>query len=683
MSRFAISSTYALDSDASSELFLQPVQARLDLLLTHVRKKTKGIMISEHAPLSPEEIQTLFTLLPVVLFEPQSPSFFPQAISVVSLYPAQFLHGVGTFVRDTLSRWLVPGQQLPIVGMTGLNFYFHPCPNLPFLFTQHLVGLDNEAVKMQVLHNIPAVSKELETAVMAVYQANRIIAMRGYTKAYQALLIEENWNQLFRRDDRNFFEQVQDLLEKRDSEERLKEVKKNLNRLLWARPKAIDRSIFHEIGPIVSLFEEKCPHVKNVKQMSRVVAHYYLLKKFIASQIERAPKEKHVSVKLYRISLEETNRTIALLIAMNFVSENEKFGQRNLLDAIAACLPQTFCSMRLFLSDRREGKMGLIYAEFAKSDGGKFSVAEIVRLKKSLASEILRNTKRVVHPIFMPRNEEELLRNLVLLSKEIRYVKDLPQVSIHYEKQTDSQLSFIVLLVRMKTPGTPCLHQVFSQGSLKVEIDDIRLLGQTKRKYPKESAILHVSIEKGLFFRPDFSLDLLRARQKVASELQAALGEFRDFNGGMIIKQEEVLSELRLKLAPLEEEHEFLLENYFYSLRPVIAQTIHDPIVLKRHFELLLKNLDIEFSLSPRYLFHETHGKYELFFLLSKSLLPQLDIRKELGEMKKEPHAWTSCSIQFDHMNASGWILRNDKVDSAAKIKQLEQSLTDSACCWG
>lgn len=268
---------------------------------------------------------------------------------------------------------------------------------------------------------------------------------------------------------------------------------------------------------------------------------------------------------------------------------------------------------------------------------------------------------------FMPRNEEELLKNLVLLSKEIQYVKDLPQASIHYERQSEHHLIFIVLLVRLKLPDAPCFHQIFSDRLLRCEVDEVRLLGHLRRKYAKEAAILHVYVEKTPFFRPDFSIDLLRARQRVAAEISSALNGFRDFNGGMILKQEENLRALRKLLGPLLQQNDLLLENYFYSLRPVIAQAVHDPSTLKSHFNLLLKNMDVDLGNASYQLFSDSEGAYELYFLFA----PKIDARKMVRELKKEPYRCATSVVPLHRMTALGWIVKKDMIDWREKIERL------------
>ena len=361
------------------------------------------------------------------------------------------------------------------------------------------------------------------------------------------------------------------------------------------------------------------------------------------------------------------------------MKDSERFEKSHLIDALKVCLPNHVCIDRFFLSDRKDGRILFVYAEFAKANGERFSLSEIKTLKKELPFEVSRSIEKIIHPVFMPRNEEELLRNLVLLSREIKYVRDLPQVSIHYQTQTSSQLIFTVLLVRLKKQNSLCLDQLFQQTDLYVDIDDVRMLAPLKRKYPKEAAILQVSIGKASFFRRDFSVDLLRARHKIALELSHILGEFRDFNGGMILKQEEVLIELRRAFGVLNPRDEFLLENYFYSIRPVIAQTVYDPMVFKAHFELLISCIDFNLKDSSHYLARGAHENYELYWTASRKMVSQADARKEINQWKSDPHAWAYCCFHFDHIALLGFIIKKDRADVAEefdlKIKALHKEL--------
>jgi hypothetical protein len=298
-------------------------------------------------------------------------------------------------------------------------------------------------------------------------------------------------------------------------------------------------------------------------------------------------------------------------------------------------------------------------------------------LKRKLPRESTK-TSNVVHTIFMPRNEEELIRNLIILAAQIKYVKDLPQVSIHYEKQTEDDLTFTIIAARLLKGKIDPMKKVLEKSRLKIEVDHIRTMGCLLQKYPKEAAIFHLTVSKAPFFRPDYSVDLLRARQKIVSELNYILGEFRDFNGGMILKQDEALNSLRQEIGDLSEENEFLLENYFYSLKPGIMQTILDSSILKAHFELLLSALKSTSKNTSYRLITQKMEKFFLYFFLfeEKKMVPAKEsLVKTTTSLQISPHDLTHCLLEAGSATALGFILKTESAEAAQKFQQAISAL--------
>ena len=178
---------------------------------------------------------------------------------------------------------------------------------------------------------------------------------------------------------------------------------------------------------------------------------------------------------------------------MNFVKETERFDVKNLKEAIHSSIPQATLIPDSLIADRRYDKIRFFYAELEMSS---LSSLEMKQLKSKLPQEILRRIETVLHPVFMPRNDEELIRNLIVLNNQIKYKRDLPQVSIHYDLQSAAELTFTVILVRLLLQTSLPLSQLIqtAQTSVKFSIDDIRVAGYLKNKYPKESATLPVSL---------------------------------------------------------------------------------------------------------------------------------------------------------------------------------------------
>jgi hypothetical protein len=295
----------------------------------------------------------------------------------------------------------------------------------------------------------------------------------------------------------------------------------------------------------------------------------------------------------------------------------------------------------------------------------------IAQLKEKFSSEFNASSDHIVHPVFMPRNEEEMIRNLILLSSQIKYVKDLPQVSIHFEKQTETSLFFTVILARLLRGKLEPLRKLLEKSRLKMGIDDVRVMGYLKQKYPKEAAVIHVCLDKKTFFRANRSVDLLKARQKVASELALCIGEFRDFNGGMILKQEEALALLKKELGKMSRQQEFLLEEYFYSLKPAIMRTVHDTPLLKRHFELLNEVLTADLKFEPYRFYFEPMGKFLLCYLAARSSGFKEPLTTALATLELSSRDVTSSFLEIGETATMGFIVKAESSELAFKFQRI------------
>jgi hypothetical protein len=204
---------------------------------------------------------------------------------------------------------------------------------------------------------------------------------------------------------------------------------------------------------------------------------------------------------------------------------------------------------------------------------------------------------------------------------------------------------------------------------MKFSIDELRSVGKLKQKITKEGAVISVSLHKAPFLRSDSSVDSLQARQKIGNELRRIIGDYRDFNGGMIIKQEEALLALRKQIGPISQETGFLLESYFYSLRPGIMQATLPVEVLKAHFCLLLT---LERS-GPQALEEKTE-QFFLFFIGTQdpNLKDRLDIALE--KLQLPTHRLFNCSLKLHQFNAIGYLCRTDQPEEIEHLKALIQN---------
>ena len=227
----------------------------------------------------------------------------------------------------------------------------------------------------------------------------------------------------------------------------------------------------------------------------------------------------------------------------------------------------------------------------------------------------------VINPIFIQKNEEEVMRNILVLSNQLKYVHDIPQIIISFLKQTDDSLSFIVVLTRILRGGDRPLKLLLSNCPKEIGIDnhEVRAMGLLRKKYPKEANVFEVHIEKQRFLREDFSLDLYEARRVVYDSLSRVLGDIRDYNGGMISKQNEALVELTKLLLEEDISNNFLIENYFYSLKPIYMQSVLPPIILKKQFMMLVQLTEHDYSQQPYFMQMQIVDNYFILMLGSMS----------------------------------------------------------------
>jgi hypothetical protein len=137
----------------------------------------------------------------------------------------------------------------------------------------------------------------------------------------------------------------------------------------------------------------------------------------------------------------------------------------------------------------------------------------------------------------------------------------------------------------------------------------VKKVGMVRNRYPKEATVFRVKLSNALFLRSDHSVDLYKARIQVVLELQRVVGEVRDYNGGMISRQLEVLKALKESLGDVGKRYEIIVENFFHSLFPIELRGALNPQPLKSLFLLLLELIDKERKIEGKSLLKEENNR--------------------------------------------------------------------------
>lgn len=529
-------------------------------------------------PRSEKQLVSLLNDLPLLFWN--NPDRAPCTLCVSLLCQAEFIHGVGRYVCDSLSQWLIPGKFLNICSVRSLKFRFISSPDHHFFFHQVLIDIENDQQLAQLKINRDAIEKEVRLSILAVRRARNILSIKKLSPEQKRAMIEESLDTIsrpLRSVDNNIFDQMQNFWVHISSEDKIKKLREQFSPYIDEQPKFFDRDIFHEIKHSILLLNDKFAGIKDLRHASRLISYQYLFRKTLMRLCLDSPEERHLSLKLIKNA---HSHTIGIVGAMNVLRENELFEERHILEAISHCLPSVRKVENSFILDRRShDPVRFFYLEIEKTDGSAFSLAELVILKKNLPHEFKESVESILHPVLMPRNEEEIMRNILLLSQQLKYLNDLPQVIISFNAQTEEQLQFTVILLRVLREDEPPLKDIFAKsgGGLVLEDLEVKRVGLLRKRYPKEANVFKVSLDKKQFLRKDYTIDLFKARQWVSLELNTIFNGIRDFNGGILSKQQEVFQELRSLVADTSSDKDFLLENFFYSITPPLRQTLIKP----------------------------------------------------------------------------------------------------------
>ena len=495
-------------------------------------------------------------ILPVVKWQ-QSDSIATN-LSVYLL--CHYRMNAGKFFLDIISRWLIPGKKVNVGLFFAADFKFVDISDHLYTVAEILICVeDTEDIEI-LKKNLAIIEAEIRLGVVSVYHASRILEIKGLTGDEKTSLIQER-----------------------------------ISSLVQNRSNHFDDDIFSQMQQFLVLCRDDFKAVREFQQMSRIISIFYLFRKAIRKQVETAPGKRYLSLKILRSRLYfpfGTKKVLSLFVGVNFLKENELFDQRHLLRALQNYIPSAKAiENSFFVHESRDEKIHTIYLEVEREDGVDFSHQEIQKLRKFLPDDLKVQVERLQRPIFMPRNEEEVMRNIVTLSQQLKYMKDIPQVVISFDEQTDTDLSFTVILVRVLLQNSPSLQELFQRSKSRLQFfpERIRKVGMLRKKYFKEATVFRLRLPNAEFLRGDHSVDLYKARQEIIAEIVRAVGEVRDFNGGMISKQIEVFVSLKKLLGEVGQNYEFLLENFYHSIFPIEMRSVLEASVLKDFFLLFLE----------------------------------------------------------------------------------------------
>jgi hypothetical protein len=469
---------------------------------------------------------------------------------------------VGKFFYEMIHRWLLPGRRLDVAFFFSSDFKFAEDTHL-YTLAEMAIRLDKEIDRDHVKHNLRVIETEIRLGMVSVYHASRLLEMHLLSAQEKNGILQEK-----------------------------------ISKLIQRNPDEIDYDIFGELQHFTVMSKDEFKTPRDPHHLSRLITLFYLFRKSIEREQEKRPDKRHIRLKLAPVQLDlpwGMKKVLGVCVALNFLRPNELFEERHLIRALQnglagiKAIPDSF-----FVNEGADDGIHTLYLEIEKENGHDFTTTELQHFRRFLPEELKRTVEIPLNSLFMPRNEEEVIRHVVSLSGQLRFVKDLPQVILIFDEQKEGDLYFTVLLVRILYPNSCSIQTLFSKDEsfMKYIPDRVKRVGMLRKRYPKEATIFRLKFSSKPFLRDDHSVDLFRARQAIIQELQRLVGDVRDYNGGMIAKQIELLGSLQQLIGEADWSSNRLLESFFHALYPIESRSIVPPEQLKKLFLLWKQLLD-------------------------------------------------------------------------------------------
>lgn len=452
-----------------------------------------------------------------------------------------------------------------------------------------------------------------------------------------------------------------------------------LCQLLKKWPHHFDDSLFLEMTRFLVLVSKNFLEPRPSRAITRIISFHHLMRRDHQRNLHYSPKNRLFSTRCHPLKLQYPfgfKRVLGLIVAFYLSDKREFFEESHVLQAAQKLLGQVEAVPGSFyFCQNAEDSIRTLYLELEKKDGSPFSQKEISLLKNELNDELGKHIEKLVPNVFMPRNEEEIMKNILILSQELKSSTDLPQVMISFDKQSNTDLVFTILLVSIQEEEKQSLQQIFQQLMTPIEciVDHKHEVGFVDKNIPKKALVFRLCIPKdSSLLRADSSINIYLAREKVVSLLEEAIGPFRDYNGGLILKQREQFRQFKEGFKDVSDKHPELLENFFFSLHPVEMQAILPLSSLMALFQFFLEAARMIFKKREEYYLKIHEDREDIFAVIRAqgySLIPYLEAA--FKKFKVSEKHLINTSVEMDDTICHGYIY-------TAKCQEVKKQYLDA-----
>ncbi|WP_316358026.1 peptide ABC transporter substrate-binding protein [Candidatus Neptunichlamydia sp. REUL1] len=558
--------------ERAEDLTIRPAfsfYSRSKNLLAHVKQIQEALVSVLPSPLPFYDRESLAkwvnSSLPYIIWSPfESP---PDCVSIYFLIKPLSSIPSETFISEMIKRWLLPYQETIILSFEHMSFTFDHYPKETLFFGEAKVLIQNKKEATLLKENLPLLKKEIASSISAGRYAKSLLETKALPLDHKMNLIRESFIKLLHR-----------------------------------YPDDLDEVIFERLAYMQVYSSKEFRMERSYSHLGRILLSFLSGRSQLAREINVFPEKRHMKIRFLATELSfpfGKKPVLGLSIGVNLFHKYEFFDEKHVLRAVQKFIPDIrIVPGSIYQSSHLNDPIISLYLELEKIDGSSITLEDRKQLKGQLEEELKKRIEHLVPSIFTVRNEEETMRNILMLSRELKSKDDIPQMMISFDQHSQEDLVFTVVLLRVKSEGTPPLQDLLKNADPLVRFvpDRIQNVSYIRKSHPIEANVFRLHMAKlPSFLRMDFSVNLYRAREEVVKFLSRHIGEIRDYNGGMMVKQGELLTQFKRLFQDISQRNQDLLENFFYSLNPIEAQATISLPSISLFFETFIQAVENEF----------------------------------------------------------------------------------------
>ncbi len=376
-------------------------------------------------------------------------------------------------------------------------------------------------------------------------------------------------------------------------------IKQEIYRLYREQKERFDESLQRDLDFWLLTFRREFFTRRYPEYIAKIIIDSNELIRTIEWQISNNSKKRHltlVATPSLITSPFSSKSIVGCLLGIQLESCCEMISRKEVKEALEACCMGFELLDSFYKHNPNSSSIHIFYFEMGYQENDATNSINLSLFEKRFLKQIETRIQVLVPPLFMQRNEEEVMRNLLILRRETSSIQDIPQVMILYDNHTHQEITFTILLVRVKKSADSSVLDLLrlSKGNEEYIEGQVYFLGNFSEESIIEGNVFQIRLKNiSRFQRKNSSIDYNLSRKRIIECLQIGLGEVRDYNGGMFIKQDERFKELKEVFPEATTNYPEILENFFYSIWPIEKQATL-PMELFSAFFKLFQTLFIE-----------------------------------------------------------------------------------------